>query len=154
MMDGAFFAAAVGSLTLIFHKASCAFAANGEHRVVVFFILFFPSGPIPTPPSLQLASPDRWRLCVNIKINVLGPFCAPGKRGGRKNIPNGYCSCSFFLEVAAEQIGFSVLSLCWWGGNKSLCARARLLQVHAHVTRRIINLPPSMKRHKRQTRGR
>lgn len=27
------------------------------------------------------------------------------------------------------------------------------VQVHVHVTRRIINLPPSMKRHKRQTRG-
>lgn len=51
-MDGAFFAAAVGSLTLIFHKASRTFAASGGHRVVVFFVIFPPpSNPHSTLPS-------------------------------------------------------------------------------------------------------
>lgn len=57
-MDGAFFAAAVGSLTLIFHKASRTFAASGGHHVVVVF-LFPPPRPIPILPCLHLASPDR-----------------------------------------------------------------------------------------------
>lgn len=57
-MDGAFFAGGcVGSLTLIFHKASRTFAASGGHHVVVFFVISPPPVQSPFYPAFILLLP-------------------------------------------------------------------------------------------------
>lgn len=65
------------------------------------------------------------------------PFLRPWKeREGEEKHSDWLLLMFSLLEVAAEQIGFSVLSL-----RLRACMRVCVL-VHVRVARRIINLPP------------